>query len=89
MSKKSVTTPLSTKEVEDISHLELDQSKPPVDYDKKAFSMFKTSTGWHLVEIPFDTKTFQVGAPKIILTNTEQLEIEFQFQVKSSQELFD
>lgn len=66
-----------------------DAPKIPTVYDRKAFSTFKTSTGWHLVEIPFNTNTFEVGTPVIVLTNTEQLEVEFQFQVKSSQELFD
>jgi hypothetical protein len=58
-------------------------------YDRKAFSTFKNKFGWHLLEIPYNSNTMETGTPVVLITNTEQMEIEFQFQVASGKELFD
>lgn len=53
----------------------------PVNYDTSAYSMFEGNGKYHVVRIPFDSKTLSNGSVEIVESNTEKLIIQERLQV--------
>lgn len=77
------------EEVEKLSELQQDSQETPKTYNKFAYATFTQNEQHHLIEIPFNSNTLDVGPATILESNEDEFEIQYALEEAISSMMYD